>query len=120
MPDGSTASYDDIAPNESPVLALTGLMPGIAVTFSVSGSVNNSPGPSGLSPDGGGFASRNPGAENGISDITAPMNSLLGVFLDNNQPDSSSAPSALNFQTLGLDFSSLSPVLKQVFLSATV
>jgi hypothetical protein len=117
MPDGATASYGDVAPAQSPVLVsgLT-LTPGETLTFSVSGSVNNSPGPSGLGPDGSGFYGHGPGAENGISNIVAPLNSLLGVFLDDTQPDLTPAPGTLDFSTgSGLDFSSLSPALKQVF-----
>lgn len=117
MPDGSPASSGDVAPDQSPVLVsgLT-LTPGAALTFGVTGSVNNSPGPSGLGPDGGGFFGHSGGAENGLSNVVAPINSLMGVFLDDTQPDLTPAPSTLDFSTgSGLDFSSVSPTLKQVF-----
>jgi hypothetical protein len=39
----------------------------------------------------------------------------MGVFLGPDQPSLTAAPAGLNFQTLGLDFSSLSPELKQLF-----
>jgi hypothetical protein len=116
MPDGSTASINDVAPDQSPVLVsgLT-LIPGAALTFLVTGSVNNTPDPSGLTPDGSIFIEHDTGAENGIADVVAPINSLVGVFLDDSQPDSTSAPSGLDFSALGLDFTSLAPGLKQVF-----
>jgi hypothetical protein len=117
MPDGTLASINDSAPGQSPVLA-TGftLTPGGILTFAATGSVNNVPGPSGLTPDGGGFQGHFTGAENGISDLNAPLTSLVGVFLDASQPDSTPAPAALDFSTApALDYVSLSPLLKQVF-----
>jgi hypothetical protein len=115
MPNGSLASSGDSAPTQSPVLALTSLIPGTSLTFVVSGSVNNDPWPSGLLPDGGGFTWHATGAENGISDVRVPINSLVGVFLDNTQPNLTLAPAAIDFSTMGLDFTSMSPLLKQVF-----
>jgi hypothetical protein len=56
------------------------------------------------------------GAENGLSDITAPINSLVGVFLGPDQPDQSPAPDALDFSTdASRDYAVLAPALKQVF-----
>jgi len=56
---------------------------------------------------------------NGISGFAANYNALVGVFLDDSQPDSSAAPSALDFLsggvTGGLDYTTLSPALKQIF-----
>ncbi|MGV2390090.1 MAG UNVERIFIED_CONTAM: PEP-CTERM sorting domain-containing protein [Microcystis novacekii LVE1205-3] len=40
----------------------------------------------------------------GISRINAPLNSLLGVFLDNSQPDLTPAPAPLDFSAIGLNF----------------
>jgi hypothetical protein len=116
MPAGSTASSGDVAPAESPVLVsgLT-LSAGEALTFSVTGSVSHVSAPSGLTPDGDGFTSHSAGAQNGIAGLTAPFDSLIGIFLDAAQPDTSAAPSALNFSTLGTSFASLSPLLKQPF-----
>ena len=116
MPAGSTASSGDVAPAQSPVLVpgLT-LSVGQVLTFGVTGSVSHVPAPSGLSPDGDGFTSHSAGAQNGIAGLTAPFESLIGVFLDAVQPDLSPAPSGLNFSTLGTSFASLSPLLKQPF-----
>lgn len=116
MPNGSTASINDSAPGQSPVL-VTGLNLSSAgtVTFTVSGAVSNGPCCSANGPDGGTFLSHDTGAENGISNIVAPVNALLGVFLNANQPDTSAAPGRLDFSLLGTGFSSLAPELKQVF-----
>lgn len=109
---GTTASYGDVAPNQSPVL-VTGLSSGQTLTFAVSGSVNNIPSPSGLTPDGGSFYNHSPGQENGISDVIAPINSLIGVFLGSSN---GVVPGALDFSVIGgLDYTSLSPSLQQVF-----
>jgi Flp pilus assembly protein TadG len=57
------------------------------------------------------------GAENGKSDLWAPINAVVGVFLDDNQPDTEGAtPSALDFTTPeSRDFTNLSPQLRQPF-----
>ncbi|MEE9337440.1 MAG: PEP-CTERM sorting domain-containing protein [Methylococcaceae bacterium] len=118
MPDGSTASSGDIAPNHSPVL-VNGIDLNVgSLTFgNVSGGVSNGPGcPTNCSiPDGGSLFNHSPGALNGISGVRAPINALMGVFLGDSQPDSSAAPSTLDFGILGLDFASITPELKQVF-----
>jgi hypothetical protein len=116
MPNGSTASFGDVAPDQSPVQVLgLSLIPGQTLNFSASGGVSNDPFIALNGPDGGVFVSHSPGSENGISDITAPINSLLGVFLDNSQTNLTAAPGSLNFSSIGLNFSSLAPQVKQVF-----
>lgn len=125
MPDGSTASFNpgsgepaDVAPAESPVL-VTGITitPGMMLQWTATGIVGH---PGDLAdPDGAtGIASfvHFTGAENGISDINVPIDSLLGVFLGPNQPDSLAAPTTLDFSTaVSRDFLSLAPALQQVF-----
>ncbi len=119
MPDGTTLSGDNV-PAHSPVL-VGGLSLGLGgyLTFtSVAGGVSHTGGCASSncpSPDGSTFFNHSGGAANGISDIRAPINSLIGVFLDDAQPSDSVAPVALNFQTLGLNVVALSPLLKQVF-----
>ncbi|HRK30807.1 MAG TPA: pilus assembly protein TadG-related protein [Tepidisphaeraceae bacterium] len=55
-------------------------------------------------------------AEHGISDIRGPINALVGVFLDDNAPNLTRAPSSLDFSTAASrDFNELRPALKQVF-----
>ena len=56
------------------------------------------------------------GAENGIADVYAPIDSVIGVFLDDTQPSTTSAPAALDFSTdASRSFSTLKPLLKQPF-----
>jgi hypothetical protein len=122
MPDGSTASFSDSAPAQSPVQALLSFSPGDLLYFSASGSTDHCDfGACGLAgPEGDQFeapTSHLVGPENGIGDLVAPIDSLIGVFLGPAQPDSSAAPGAvLDFSTLASrDFASLSPLLKQPF-----
>ncbi len=133
MPDGSGASFGDVAPDQSPIL-VPGLLPaaGSALTFiNVTGSVLNGDGTPTDPPDGDTFIQHfasgpgnPPNPENGIADLNAPLNSLVGIFLDDTQPDLTAAPVGLDFsssgnpaftQINGLDFLSLSPLLKQPF-----
>ena len=127
MPSGATADPGDTTANAAPfeVPGLS-LVAGSSLMFSVpAGIVQLTPPLSEqIQPDGVsfgnhlGFVSHLAGAMNGISGITAPPGSVVGVFLGPDQPDLSPAPSALNFQSGvpgGLDYTSLSPQLKQVF-----
>ena len=97
----------------------------------VNGGANNSSASSNFDADGGaavwnvpyeqyrsyvygGYASYF--SENGISNIHAPINSVIGVFLDDSKPSTTSAPDPLDFSTSdSRDFKSLSPKLKQPF-----
>ena len=114
MPDGTTLAGDTV-PTHSPT-EYTGLSfsAGDRLTFSVTGSVSHTGGTPTLAPDGGSFFDHSGGATFGISDVRAPIDSLIGVFLDDDQPDTSAAPATLNFDG-DLDFASLSPLVKQVF-----
>ena len=123
MPDGTPASSGDVAPTHSPVL-VTGIDVSVGGTlnFFATGGVLNFGGCDGVSvppcapPDGaGGFFFHFAGAEHGKSNTRAPANSLLGVFLDDIQPNLTPAPATLDFLSLGIDFPQLSPELKQVF-----
>lgn len=116
LPNGSTFGGDS-APAQSPVL-VTGLpiVPGSSISFSATGAVNNDPPapPVGRTPDGSSIVSRS--AANGISGYTTTLNSLIGVFLDNNLPTDSTAPFSLDFSsTSSQAYLSLSPLLKQIF-----
>lgn len=123
MPNGSTASSGDVAPAQSPVEVL-GLVfsPGSLLRFSAVGSTDHcDAGSCGLAPaEGDAIESPTPhlaGAQNGIGDVLAPIDSLIGVFLDAGQPDLTPAPGiALDFSTLASrDFATLAPQLKQPF-----
>lgn len=100
------------------------LQAGTAITFgSVSGFSNNDNNWDPIyDPDGNkswvvhNRYSSNGGPEHGLSDMYAPINAVVGVFLDDNRPDMSSPPPALDFSTeAGRNFTKLSPELKQVF-----
>ena len=113
MPNGTTATNGDIAPNQSPLL-VTGLNINQTnyLSFSASGTASYN---SWIyyGPDGGPLFTR--GAENGISGIRVTTSALIGVFLDSQLPTTSPAPSDLNFEVSTRDFLTLSPELKQVF-----
>lgn len=117
MPPGSTASRGDIAPDHSPVEVVgLDLVSGNPLFFTnATGGVSHTGSSVGAPIDGAGLISHSTGAENGISDLRAPINSLIGVFLTEDQPDLLEAPDRLDFGTIGLDFTTLSPLLSQVF-----
>jgi hypothetical protein len=131
MPDGSSAAAGDTAPNQSPVLVDTvAITPGTTLLFSASGLASydntNFFGPRGdFAGTTFGFLTHlallgMPGEENGIGNVNAPLSSLVGVFLDANQPSLSDAPAMLDFGVGGnvaggIDYATLSPLLKQVF-----
>lgn len=55
-------------------------------------------------------------SENGIADMNAPINALVGIFLDDNAPNTSSTPDSLDFGSAeSRNFSELKPGLKQIF-----
>lgn len=126
MPDGSTASNGDTAPDQSPVQVPSIVFSNtLSLTFTATGMVSfSNPLFSESAPDGldgfASFPSHATGSENGISDITTRFNSLLGVFLDDGNPSLSPAPASLNFHSTGNvaggpDYLTLAPLLKQVF-----
>jgi hypothetical protein len=117
-PDGTKASAHpsdpsnspDVAPTHSPVLVNgAAITPGAVLTFGVTGSAGYGPDAAKASgPDGklydGKFIHHLIGAQNGISDVVAPINALLGVFLDGNVP--TTAPTGLDFRSGGLGVTS--------------
>lgn len=119
-PNATAANISDAAPAQSPVLAATGLPAGGWVEFSnASGTVSNSPwadkhtaGPEG---DASFVIDHHVGPENGIANIKAPFDALLGVFLDASVP-ADPGPSMLTFDTQAArDYLTLSPQLCQTF-----
>lgn len=133
MPSGSTASADhrppgsnpasiDMSPEQSPVeVSGIDISEGAVLSFSASGLVAHGNVPPDSGPEGGegsrdAVTAHNCGAENGLSDIVAPFNAVLGVFLGSAQPDPSNAPSALNFGSReSREYPVLAPALGQVF-----
>jgi len=104
MPPGSTASYDDNTSNAPPYqITSIPVIPGTYITLTnVTGQVRHDPALAYDGADGNaGFildhGSDSPGgptpsAENGIADAIMPIDALLGVFLDNNAPNTTAAP----------------------------
>ena len=129
MPARSSASYNpsdapaDYAPANLPVLVSLNVVQGALFTWSATGAVANfqttNPadfaGPNGFL-TGDGIVPHLTGAENGISDVTAPTNALLGVFLGPSQPNLNTAPGALDFSSsASRNYLVLTPALQQVF-----
>ena len=119
MPNGTGASNGDVAPTHSAVLMKgTVLKPGNALSFAAVGGVSSAAGYP-LHPadgDSNSVIAHDAGAQNGISDVKAPFDSLLGVFLGPARPDASPAPDALDFSSAQSQSRlSLAPALKQVF-----
>ncbi len=101
MPSGTTANFTnqgwtDQAPANSPVAASgLNISSGAIVQFGFTGAVSYYPGTQPFDPDGNPswiindyYAGQNGGAEHGIADLNAPLTSVIGVFLDASQPDS--------------------------------
>ncbi len=74
-------------------------------------------GPPYFGPSGNGVTGSNLNSLDGISGYIGPEGPLTGVFLDDSIPSSGPAPATLDFRPsgLGTDFSSLSPLLNQIF-----
>ncbi|QOV91820.1 pilus assembly protein TadG-related protein [Humisphaera borealis] len=89
---------------------------GSSLQLSATGSLSNVP--TGGSPlDGGSWTADNQTNNlGGKSNATLPANALIGVFLSNDDPTATPAPPDLNFSSAGSrNYTSLSPLLKQVF-----
>jgi hypothetical protein len=116
-PVGTKARVGDSAPQQSPVLVERTLSHAVAVTFTAVGAIQHTPEcpPDCHSPNGAALARHRGGAEHGISDVIAPMDALMGVFLSDQPPDGSKTPRPLDFRASRRDFNSFSPQLKQVF-----
>jgi hypothetical protein len=127
MPSGTIANPGNPAnkPDKSPAAlpkAVTGvpLVAGQALTFdSIDGGANNFSSNTLYTPDGntGWVVGNMVGNEHGKSNLTAPINAVVAVFLDDQVPTSAGpVPPGLNFSTeASRDFASLSPKLRQPF-----
>jgi len=131
MPKGAVASLNN--PHNSPDYAGDSRNPrqspfpiknfplneGASLTFdSIAGTARHDPNLPYFQPDGelGSIGRNTNGSENGISDLKAPINALVGVFLDDSAPNTSSAPASLDFSSSSSrEFSRLQPKLKQLF-----
>jgi Flp pilus assembly protein TadG len=123
MPGGSVVTaYDGnttnaTAPANAPV-AMTGLpiTAGASLYFRQTNGQTSYANASNYDPDGNqGFIVQQRLA-NGINSTKAPLNSLVGIFLDNRAPNTYAAATAMDFSTTASrDFDTLAPALKQVF-----
>jgi hypothetical protein len=97
------------------------ITPGQSMTFDGinGGATNDYTDPSRYTADGNtdySNCSNTDGDEHGIANMQAPINSLVGVYLNNSVPGSAPAPSDLDFSTAASrDFTTLSPQLNQLF-----
>jgi hypothetical protein len=124
MPPGTNASTTDYAgttddPKQSPLLVQgIPIIPGTTINFSFTGAVRNNPNYNNYDPDGNlsWILNHDNRAENGIADVRMPINALLGVFLNDDQPNRTAAPDGLDFSSDdSRDFDALSPKIKQPF-----
>lgn len=127
MPDGTQIAYPasvDRAPLNSPILITPDnrqcFEAGRYLYFRVEGKIAHGNNPDQES-DADGIA-RTAGTHtleslNGISDVRAPINSLIGIFLDDKTPDERpAAPAALDFGEASLrNFKTMAPQLGQIF-----
>ncbi len=96
------------------------VIPGATLTFDgVNGGANNSASTTLYDGDGnvGRVIGNFGGSENGMSNIKAPINSVIAVFLSDTRPDQNgTAPSVLDYSSAASrDFMSVEPKLQQVF-----
>jgi Flp pilus assembly protein TadG len=93
--------------------------PGSTISFDgVNGGANNSSSKVKYDGDGntGWIVGNLKGAENGIANVNAPINSVIGVFLTDDRPNKGKAPTGLDFSTnAARNYTHLSPELKQPF-----
>ena len=112
----------DVAPAESSVQdTLVTVCGGAAIQLTATGTTNNSASAPLVGPDGqpgaNNIVDHTYGATNGIADVTAPISSLIGVFLTSASPIGGTAPAALNFSTAASQNQLvLTPALAQPFL----
>jgi Flp pilus assembly protein TadG len=118
-------------PKQSPLVVNMPISEGDALTFdSITGTARHDPDLPFFDPDGelsdighnnltrdtrASFNS-NRYNQNGIADMRAPINALVGVFLSDEQPNRTPAPRNLDFATpASRNFEKLEPELKQIF-----
>ncbi|MBM4253779.1 MAG: hypothetical protein FJ146_17570 [Deltaproteobacteria bacterium] len=127
IPTGNFQTYTtvDQAPEQNPVLVASAtkgcLIPGQALAFTVSGQISHgSDAPTDADGTKGEVVAHLNAGAYGKSDVRAPINSLLGVFLGADDPSPLPAPAGLDFT--GEDARNLSllkPAIGQVFFIGT-
>ncbi len=118
QPDGARLTNieggSDVAPINSPIELV--VSEGTTLRFTVTGAVSNSALPCGGTPDGGcslGLPTAIAPTQ-GLAGLTAPLNSLIGVFLLDASAPLGPAPASLDATTTS-SLTSLSPLLAQPF-----
>ena len=100
------------------------MTPGQWISFdNIEGTVRHDPRLDDYQPDGqlDDVGHNTNGNENGVADVTAPIDSLVGVFLGDERPDRTAAPAGDPNVTSsastanGRDFQQLRPANKQIF-----
>ena len=94
------------------------LVEGTKLSFSTSGSLSHGGGTAlSNSPDGKDYTySHMNGPQFGKSNLTAPADSIVGVFVGPDDPSTSSPPGSLDFSTPNSrNFTQLAPMLNQIF-----
>lgn len=115
LPDGTRAKLNDVAPANSPVPANITLTPGQDLTFTVSGIAGNGPGGV-VATNADGVFDDTHTSENGLATLKAPLNSLVGVFLDADAPSGAAPDTYLDYSTETLrNLAVYSPKLRQPF-----
>lgn len=121
LPSNASAAYgsDVTHAKDCPAVLFDGfaLTTGMTLQFSVTGKLSNTPS-GGNDPEGniGSITSNLTNNLGGKSNIRAPMNSLIAVFLSDDDPTATPAPPVLDFSTpASRNYSTLSPQLKQTF-----
>ena len=126
MPNGSIVAkqegntQDSVAPAQSPLLVTNmTITPGRKISFrQVSGTTTWSDAPGTFGPDGntGWIVGDYQSAASGIGRTWAPIQCLVGIFLDNRAPNTYAAAPNLDFTSPeSRDFETFSPKLKQIF-----
>jgi len=113
--DGNT--QDSVAPAQSPKL-ISGLTmtAGTKISFRGTTGTTTYADAGSYGPDGQLDWIVNQAACNGINTTYAPIQSVVGIFLNNSSPNTTSQAASLDFSTTSSrNFTTLSPSLKQVF-----
>lgn len=104
------------SPSQVPGLSLTA---GQILKFNASGSTADDPSNinQNWTPDGQplGYRTNDSGYLNGMSQLFTQQGALVGVFLDDNPPTTGGTPPPLDITGAAMDFSTISPQLRQPF-----
>lgn len=121
---GDATSSDLSKRKQSPPVVPLSVQPGQWIEFdNIAGTVRHDPSLTDYSPDGqlDDIGRNTRGNENGIGDVSAPINALVGVFMGADAPNTTAAPAVDATVTKaaetesGRDFIEMKPASKQIF-----